>query len=90
MAEDLVPYFVVGLGFIAITAAIPQLLRLLKLKSSREFTVSTWIVWLCYQLMSVIYSVQIKAVAFIVINTLWTLFYACMIALIIKYKPKNN
>lgn len=87
MGYSLLTLLVIFIGFIAIIAAIPQLVRLLRLKSSREFSLSTWVVWLCYQLVSVAYSIKLDAIAFVIINVLWSAFYACMIILIIKYRP---
>lgn len=86
MENNLLATLLLFFGLIAVVAAIPQLLTLLKLKKSEEFSLSTWIIWLCYQSISVLYSIQINAYAYVAINSLWTLFYLCMVFLIIKYR----
>jgi len=89
MPHEILAILLVTFGFVSVIAAIPQLIKLLKLKSSREFSLPTWIIWFCYQFISVLYSFEIKAYAYALINSLWTLFYFIMIILIFKYSKKS-
>ncbi|HET6924353.1 MAG TPA: hypothetical protein VFH39_00800 [Candidatus Saccharimonadales bacterium] len=76
-------------GSASVVAALPQVVQLMKVKTSRELSLVSWTVWLIYQAVSVAYSVHIKAVAYVVINALWVCFYTAMIVLIIRYR-KNS
>jgi len=77
-------------GLASVIAAIPQLLKLIKLKHSTEFNLFSWSIWFCYQAISVAYSLNIKAYVYAVINSLWTAFYLAMIILIIKYRKPEK
>lgn len=73
-------------GTASVIAALPQLGKLLRIKTAKEFSLFSWVVWLIYQSISVAYSIQIHAYAYVVINALWTAFYITMVLLIIKYR----
>lgn len=76
-------------GIASVVAALPQLFRLLRVKTSRELSVFSWAVWLVYQCVSVAYSAHIHARAYVVINALWVVFYAAMVTLIIRYRANT-
>jgi uncharacterized protein with PQ loop repeat len=77
-------------GLVSVAASVPQLVQLLKVKNSDEFNVSTWSIWLLYQVVTLLYTVDIKSVAYSFINSLWLLFYSYMLFLIIKYRPQKE
>lgn len=85
MQQALAFLLLVG-GLASVMAAIPQLSKLVKLKHSTEFNLFSWSVWFFYQVISVAYSVSIKAYVYALINSLWATFYFVMIVLIIKYR----
>ena len=76
-------------GTASVVASIPQLVRLIRLKHSDEFSVISWSVWLLYQVVSLIYAFSINSVPYIVINLLWVIFYISMIVLILRYKSSK-
>ncbi|MDB5161797.1 MAG: hypothetical protein JWM52_305 [Candidatus Saccharibacteria bacterium] len=76
-------------GSASVVAAIPQLIKLIKLKHSDEFSLVSWVVWCIYQVVSLIYAFYIHSLPYVFINALWVVFYFAMIILIIRYKsPK--
>lgn len=74
------------LGVFSILAAIPQLYTLVHAKKSDQFNVFSWLVWFGYQASSCAYSYAIHAYTYFFINILWTLFYAIMVILILKFR----
>lgn len=72
---------------IALSAGIPQLIKLVRLKSSAEFSLSTWMMWCLTQLTSVAYTITVGDPVLILANSLWCAFYLCMITLIMRYRP---
>lgn len=72
----------------SIVAMAPQVRRLLITKQSDELSLFTWLIWTVYQLISLIYSIAIHAIPFLVANVVWLTFYIVMVMLIIKYRSK--
>jgi len=87
--ENLLATLLLFFGSLSVLAAVPQLIKLVKIKNSDEFSQLTWIVWLSYQIVAVLYTLEIEAYAYVLINSLWTLFYLIMVILIYKYRPKK-
>ncbi len=85
MQSFLATLLVIG-GFAAVVATIPQALKVIKLKRSDELNLTSWVIWMLYQLISVAYSYSIKAYLYVALNILWGVFYAVMVFLIIKYR----
>lgn len=73
-------------GLASVLAALPQLFRLLRVKTSKELSLFSWTVWLAYQCVSVAYAAYIHATAYAIINALWVVFYAAMVSLIVRYR----
>lgn len=71
---------------VAISAGIPQLRKLMLTKQSDEFSLTTWVIWLVAQLMSLLYALTVKDKLYAVVCTLWAAFYVVMVVLIIKYR----
>lgn len=71
---------------LALTACIPQLRQLMATKQSDEFSLQTWIVWTCAQMMALIYMISIGNVPLVLVNIAWTGFYAYMTYLIYRYR----
>lgn len=74
--------------FFSLVASIPQVMTLYRVKCSDEFQLTTWIVWLFMQVVSLVYMTSIGNLLLIVANTLWVMFYLLMMVLIIVYRPK--
>ena len=77
-------------GIISIGAGIPQLLKLVAIKDSGEFSFGTWAIWLCTQMVSTVYFFTLGDMLAITIATAWTTFYASMLGLIIYYRPRKT
>ena len=75
-----------SLGTLSVIAAIPQLYTLVHVKKSDQFNIFSWLVWFGYEATTCAYSYAIHAYIYLVINALWTLFYALMVILILKYR----
>ena len=73
---------------IALLASFPQILQLITSKRSDELSVTTWLLWLCTQFVSLAYVVSIKDILLITFASVWLLFYAVMIGLILYYRRK--
>ena len=71
---------------ISISASLPQLKQLIAAKASDEFSVMTWLVWFCTQLVTLAYVISIENMLMIGANILWAGFYAAMLYLILHYR----
>ena len=74
------------LGTLSVLAAIPQLYTLWQVKASDQFNLFSWFVWFAFLATSSVYSYGIHAYVYFGINVAWTVFYALMMVLIIKYR----
>jgi uncharacterized protein with PQ loop repeat len=83
-------YILLLTGTASVIAALPQLIKLMRIKTAKEFSLFSWVIWLIYQSISVVYSLYIHAYAYVVINALWTIFYLCMVTLIFKYQQNSR
>ena len=75
---------------VAISAGFPQLLKLIRLKSSVEFNLGTWVMWVLAQVIFVSYAASIGDKLLIVVNSCWMIFYGLMVVMIIRYRPKRQ
>lgn len=73
---------------VAISAGLPQILRLIRLKSSVEFNLGTWVMWVAAQIIFISYAASIGDTLLIVVNSCWAVFYSLMVMLIIYYRPR--
>lgn len=73
------------LGMVAFIACIPQLLKIIKLKNSNQFSKASWTIFFLYQLSSLLYAINIASVPYIILNVLWVSFYATMLGLIFYF-----
>ena len=74
-------------GIVSIGAGVPQLLKLIAVKDSSEFSFGTWLIWLCTQSVSAAYFVTLGDIFAIAVAVAWVAFYALMFALIVYYRP---
>ena len=75
---------------VAISSGFPQLLKLIRLKSSVEFNLGTWVMWVVAQVIFVSYAASIGDKLLIVVNSCWMIFYGLMVVMIIRYRPKHQ
>lgn len=74
----------------AVSAGIPQMVKLVKTKTSDGFNLATWMMWIGTQSVSALYSFSIGDPLLMTINFCWISFYAIMTTLIIRYSPKRQ
>jgi PQ loop repeat. len=77
-------------AFVAIFASYPQLRQLMRAKQSDEFSLSTWVVWLVTQCITLVYVTSIGNKLMMVVSVAWITFYVAMISLIIYYHPARK
>ena len=77
--------YIVG-AVIAISASIPQVIKLLRTKRSDEFQLSTWVTWSATQATSLLYVISLGNTHMIATNIAWVSFYAVMAYLIYRYR----
>lgn len=77
-------------SLVAVSAGIPQMVKLIKTKNSDGFNISTWTMWIGTQGVSTLYSFSIGDPLLMTINMCWITFYATMSTLIIRYSPKRR
>jgi uncharacterized membrane protein HdeD (DUF308 family) len=75
---------------VAITAGIPQMLKLIRVRNSDEFNKSTWLLWVATQSVSTVYACALGDILLIAVNTTWVIFYSIMVFLILYYDPKRG
>jgi ABC-type enterobactin transport system permease subunit len=81
--------YIIGIAT-SISAALPQIRRLLISKASDEFSLTTWVMWLGTQNVSLVYTASIGDMLLVGANILWIGFYATMVYLIVRYRYFNK
>ncbi|MEO7904517.1 MAG: hypothetical protein ABIR91_01840 [Candidatus Saccharimonadales bacterium] len=71
---------------VAISACIPQVLQLWRLKRSDELNLQSWTTWTFTQMVTLVYVISIGNVLMSVVNLVWVSFYVCMTVMIIRYR----
>ncbi len=71
---------------IALLVCIPQMRQIIVAKHSDEFSLTTWGMWIFTQSISLMYVASLKQTILVIASALWTLFYICMVALIVYYR----
>lgn len=77
-------------ALIAISASVPQVVKLFRTKHSGEFQLSTWVVWTGTQATSLLYVASLGNVLMIGTNIAWVSFYGIMSYLIYRYRPVDE
>ena len=73
---------------IAVLASIPQISQLLITRRSDELSLTTWVLWLCTQFVSLTYAISIANILLACVNVTWIIFYITMVALIVRFRPR--
>lgn len=72
----------------AVLASYPTLKALYDSKDSSSLSLTSWVIWALYDVVSLAYSVTIKAYIYTAVNACWMVFYLAIILMIIKYRRK--
>lgn len=75
---------------IGILAMIPQIKKLIVVKQSDGFSLTTWAVWVCCQVIALMYASSIEAYAYMYVHATYIVFHATMVILIIKYRKRRG
>jgi len=67
-------------------ASVPQVKQLFKEKRSDELSLSTWTMWFLCQITFLIYVTSRGETLMLVTNTIWLVFYAAMLWMIVYYR----
>jgi len=67
-------------------ASVPQVTQLFKEKRSDELSLSTWSMWFLCQITFLIYVTAHGETLMLVTNTIWLVFYAAMLWMIVHYR----
>lgn len=67
-------------------ASVPQVIQLFKEKRSDELSLSTWSMWFFCQITFLVYVSAHGETLMLVTNTIWLLFYAAMLWMIVYYR----
>ncbi|MEO8691706.1 MAG: hypothetical protein ABI397_02865 [Candidatus Saccharimonas sp.] len=70
----------------AISCSWPQLKRLIEVKNSDGFSLTTWSVWTISQVVTGVYALANQQLIWCVMCLAWIAFYATMVSLIVKYR----
>jgi lipid-A-disaccharide synthase-like uncharacterized protein len=73
---------------IFVSAYVPQIKHLLKVKDSTGISIFSWTIWLIGAMLLFLYAVHNKDLVFIILTTLETVSLLTVIILAIKYKKK--
>ena len=74
------------LAAVAVLASYPTLKALYDSKDSSSLSLISWVIWALYDIVSLVYSVTIKAYIYTAVNACWMVFYLAIIVMIIKYR----
>lgn len=77
-------------ALIALSAGVPQLRQLFMAKASEEFSLSTWLVWLSTQCITLAYVTTLRNVLMMFVSLAWVGFYAAMVCMIIYYRRPTS
>ena len=70
----------------SLVASVPQVIQLFKEKRSDELSLSTWLMWFLCQITFLIYVMSRGETLMLVTNTIWLVFYAAMLWMIVYYR----
>jgi len=73
-------------GILLCSAYWPQIVKLVKIKKSDEFSVLTWAVWCFANLLLLIYAISIKDLVYIILESISSLALLLIFILIIIYR----
>lgn len=77
-------------AFVALSACLPQIKKLLAARRSDEFSLQTWGIWTMTQFATLVYVTSLGEVLMMFVNLAWVSFYAFMVILIVRYRRPGN
>ncbi len=72
--------------FVQLAAGLPQLIEIIRKKSSDEMNLVTWGGWLGSQFICLLYIISHKNPVLIAVSSSWVLYYSMMLSAIIYYR----
>lgn len=72
--------------FVQLIAGIPQLLEIIRERSSRELSLLTWGGWLAAQFICLLYITSLGNKVLITVSCAWMVYYFAMVSVIIYYR----
>ncbi len=75
-------------GIVGTIAYIPQILHMVKEKSSKGVSLSAWIVWLATGLITLLYAIEVRDSVFITIMAVSSIANFIVVLLTVKYWKK--
>ncbi|MEK6943723.1 MAG: SemiSWEET family transporter [Nanoarchaeota archaeon] len=76
-------------GIVGTFAYIPQILHMVKEKSSKGTSLSAWILWLTTGLVILAYAIEKKEFVFVTIMSVSSAANLAVVLLTVKYRKKN-
>lgn len=77
-------------SIIIISAYWPQIVKLIKLKKSDEFSILAWLIWLSGNILLLIYAITTRDFVYITLETISVLSLLLICVLIIIYREEND
>lgn len=74
---------------VAVIAMAPQIKQLIVTKRSDEFNLGSWSVWGFSQFIALMYGISLGALPYIIVNTIWLVYYATMVGFILHYRRRQ-
>lgn len=75
---------------LAMSATVPQLMKLVRVKSSREISLQSYGMWSGTQSVTVLYALTIGDIVLAISSAVWLTFYVIMTSLIIYYRRPSR
>ena len=86
MLKIILPTLALLGGIIGLSAYLPQIRKLTKIKKSNQLSILTWSIWFFSSSLVLIYAISIKNFVYITLEVLDAFFIALILILIISYK----
>ena len=90
MTEQILPSLGLAGTLIFVSAYLPQIIHLVKVKDSTGISIMSWSIWLFGALLLFVYAVSIGDIVFLSLTILEIIALATVILLALKYKNKKN
>lgn len=75
-------------SIIIVSAYFPQIIRLIKVRKSDEFSLTAWLIWFFGNFLLLVYAISTEDVVYITLETISTSALLLICILIIKYREK--
>ena len=82
----MIEFIYITASLASVCAMAPQVKQVLITKRTDELSLTSWVIWAVAQAGTTIYALSVNAPPFIVISSVWALYYAAMVTLILHYR----